>query len=396
MLLRSSSTPVLGSLLSSFSDSPSHHGHHETAAPVAVAAMHKPALHHNHHNHHSFSFQPKGSLNLTTISCNSSPISSHDLGDTPNHHKGGTGGFRRAQSDSNLEGLAYNMSPLNSNEDQFHTMSHAKKSSARPRCMTLETIPSFSFYRYGHGREDEDEENSDFDIDEGGEYEEYEEASLVKSCVKFRGSKSMSLIAEEESSSVGSVNTIEKSSFEENKERVRQEMYLAIGIGGGGGDGSSRGFGGSNSSDDSGDGGDNQGVEEYYKKMVEESPNNSLFLRNYAQFLYQKRGDLERAEEYYARANLADPQDGEILSQYAKLVWELHRDQPRASTYFDRAVQASPEDSHVQAAYASFLWEIDEDDKQGEDEEEEEEEASLAAYAMSPQFQGRATASVGT
>lgn len=393
MLLRSSSTPVLGSLLPSFSDSPSHHGH-EAAAPAAVAALHKSPF---HHNHHSFSFHPKGSLNLTTISCNSSPISTHDLGDTPNHHRGGTGSsFRRAQSDGNLEGLAYNMSPLNSYEDQLHTTSHVKKSSARPRSVMLETIPSFSLYRYGHGHEDEDEENSNFDIEEGEEYEEFEEASLVESSVKLRGSKSMSLIAEEEVSSVGDVNMIERFNFEENKERVRQEMYLAIGIGGGGDrgcDGGSRGGWDSNSSDDGGDGGDNQGVEEYYKKMVEESPNNSLFLRNYAQFLYQKRGDLERAEEFYARAILADPRDGEILSQYAKLVWELHRDQPRASTYFERAVHASPEDSHVQAAYASFLWETDEDGEQGEDEDEEE--AALAAYSMSPQFRGQATASVG-
>ena len=38
--------------------------------------------------------------------------------------------------------------------------------------------------------------------------------------------------------------------------------------------------------DESGRGGD---FEEYYKKMVEENPNNPLFLRNYAQFLCQVR-----------------------------------------------------------------------------------------------------------
>lgn len=206
------------------------------------------------------------------------------------------------------------MSPLSNNEDRSHTASHAKKSSARSRSMMLETIPSFSLDRYGHGREDEDEENSDFDFDEREEYEEYDEAPLVESSAMFRGSKSMSLIAEEEASSAGSVNMSEKSGFEDNKERVRQEMYLAIGIGGGGGDwggdGGSRVGRGSNSSDDGADGGKNQGVEEFYKKMVGESPNNSLFLRNYAQFLYQTRGDLEGAEEYYARAILAVPGAG--------------------------------------------------------------------------------------
>ncbi|KAJ9182341.1 hypothetical protein P3X46_006345 [Hevea brasiliensis] len=99
-------------------------------------------------------------------------------------------------------------------------------------------------------------------------------------------------------------------------------------------------------------------VEEYYRRMVEENPSNSLVLRNYAQFLYQK-GDLPGAEEYYSRAVLADPGDGEIMSHYAKLVWEAHRDHSKASSFFEQAVQAAPEDSHVVAAYASFLWETE-------------------------------------
>ncbi|CAL1356015.1 unnamed protein product [Linum trigynum] len=103
-------------------------------------------------------------------------------------------------------------------------------------------------------------------------------------------------------------------------------------------------------------------VEDHYRQMVEEHPNNALVLRNYAQFLYQTKGDMQGAEEYYSRAILADPGDGEIMSRYAKLVWELHRDQQKASSYFERAVQAAPSDSHVLAAYASFLWESEEDE----------------------------------
>ncbi|CAL5409033.1 unnamed protein product [Camellia sinensis] len=86
-------------------------------------------------------------------------------------------------------------------------------------------------------------------------------------------------------------------------------------------------------------------TEDYYKRMVEENPSNRLFLRNYAQFLYQSKRDLQGAEQYYSRAVLADPADGEIISQYAKLVWELHRDQDKAVSYFERVVQATPEDS---------------------------------------------------
>ncbi|KAK3144290.1 hypothetical protein QOZ80_4AG0311060 [Eleusine coracana subsp. coracana] len=105
-----------------------------------------------------------------------------------------------------------------------------------------------------------------------------------------------------------------------------------------------------------------------YKKMVDEQPGNALFLRNYAQFLHEVKGDPKRAEEYYSRAMLADPSDGEIMSQYAKLVWEVHHDRERSLSYFQKSVQAAPQNSHVLAAYASFLWEQDDDDF-GEGEE---------------------------
>lgn len=111
------------------------------------------------------------------------------------------------------------------------------------------------------------------------------------------------------------------------------------------------------------DGGREQSdMEMHYKKLVEEDPSNSLYMRNYAQFLYQVKGDLQRAEEYYSRAILAEPGDGQILAQYAKLVWELHEDEERASSYFEQAVHTAPQDSVVLAAYARFLWEADEGD----------------------------------
>lgn len=99
-----------------------------------------------------------------------------------------------------------------------------------------------------------------------------------------------------------------------------------------------------------------------YKEMVDEQPGNALFLRNYAQFLHEVKGDPRRAEEYYSRAMLADPTDGEIMSQYAKLVWAVYRDHERSLAYFQKSVQAAPRNSHVLAAYASFLWEQDDDD----------------------------------
>lgn len=102
--------------------------------------------------------------------------------------------------------------------------------------------------------------------------------------------------------------------------------------------------------------------ENYYERMIKENPSDPLFLKGYAQFLYQSKGDLQSAEEYYSRAILADPQDGKVLSQYAKLLWELYHDEDKAASYFDKAIQAAPGDSDVLAAYASFLWTIDDDE----------------------------------
>uniref|UniRef100_A0A803LS44 Uncharacterized protein n=1 Tax=Chenopodium quinoa TaxID=63459 RepID=A0A803LS44_CHEQI len=75
-------------------------------------------------------------------------------------------------------------------------------------------------------------------------------------------------------------------------------------------------------------------VEDYYKMMIEKDPSDPLFLKKYAQFLYQTKGDLQSAEEHYSLAILAYPQDGEMLLQYA---------------------------TNTLAAYARFLWTIDDE-----------------------------------
>ncbi|XP_027365197.1 uncharacterized protein LOC113872118 [Abrus precatorius] len=100
-------------------------------------------------------------------------------------------------------------------------------------------------------------------------------------------------------------------------------------------------------------------VEDYLKKMIDENPNNPLFLKKYAQFLVQSKRDLQAAEDYYSRAIVADPSDGEIMSEYAKLEWELHHDLEKASFLFEQAIQATPGDSNVLAAYTCFLWETE-------------------------------------
>ncbi|CAA3024323.1 TPR_11 domain-containing [Olea europaea subsp. europaea] len=310
MMLRSSSTPVLGSLLSSFPENPNNN-HYQSEVPKDTPTSINQKL-------------SRGSQHYPKSLWHSSPSTSSQRSPS---------GFRRVQSDGNLEELAN----VSYNVDEFSFSNASKKFARKPNCFALEPISSFSSHNLGTFREDED---SDEDEDENeGDVESVEENQI----------KGHHMHLKEEMTSVNKYDTL---MFEGER-----KMYLATGFGvadisyfdgngpvGGGNGGSGGGGGNYRPVAFDRDGGDSRGrlgMEEHYKRMLEESPNNPLFLRNYAQFLYQTKGDLEGAEEYYSRAILADPGDGEILSQYAKLVWELHRDEDRATSYFERAVQAS-------------------------------------------------------
>ncbi|WCJ38218.1 hypothetical protein M5689_019291 [Euphorbia peplus] len=313
MLLRSSSTPLLGSLISSLSESPNNF--HRSPSP--------------YHHHQT------GSFNFATISCNSSPIS--------------PSGLRRAQSDSNLEGLALGY-------DDCQNLTQPKKILGREKWFTLETIPSFSIGNSGARFEEEDDDDCSEIPDEE---EERFEAEANASSVSIRAQ-------------VGLLSRSWNAGIEGERGFIAEEIYIGRGLeidnnGDGSGGGGIRGGGGGGGFYWTGGGGDGggerRGTEEYFKMMVHQNPGNPLVLRNYAQFLYQTKRDLLGAHEYYSRAILADPEDGEILSQYAKVEWELNGDEGKASSYHELAIQASPQDCHVHAAYASFLWEIEEDEE---------------------------------
>ncbi|KAJ4967756.1 hypothetical protein NE237_014457 [Protea cynaroides] len=364
MLLRSSSTPVLGSLLSSsespnrdFENSSSNNNKHPSSSD---------------HTLKKISFSHGGLPNFRTFSCNSSPVSHavvafSDFHGEPN--SASSSSFRRAQSDGNLEGLAASSCDF----DDFHTTKPLSRASRRPSMSVLKTIPSFSFYNSRGEPEDEEEEEDEDKVEQEKEEDLGQRDGLLERTVTVGDSITAAVGSDDfyfgNNGNMGFVLE------EKEKELVSPPLYLARGIGidvgvlGGGAGGGSGGHGsGGFSPDELGKGGGREGsqIEEYYKRGVEENPYNPLFLRNYAQFLYESKGDLQGAEEYYSRAILIDPTDGEIMSQYAVLLWKLYRDQDRASSYFERAVQAAPQDSHVLAAYASFLWET-----------EDEEESSL-------------------
>ncbi|XP_060180680.1 uncharacterized protein LOC132610399 [Lycium barbarum] len=347
MMLRSSSTPLLGSLLSESPSSHHHHHHQSDLTPNQTP----------NHSYSKLSCSHGGYQNFSNKSLypSNSPISPSISELSNGNSKFPSHGFRRAQSEGNLEGLVKASTEA---VDEF-SLSKPPKMNKPPKSH-LETIPSFTIHnsRELHSDDESDEEEEDEDGDCDYISKQY---SLGTNAVK----EEMSYMSQN-----AKIELVEG----------REEMHLARGLGvadigcfDDGGPYGGRGIGGGGGyrpvAFDRDGGGDSQGfhIEEHYKRMLEENPGNSLFLRNYANFLYQTKKDLEGAEEYYSRAILADPSDGEILSQYAKLIWELHRDTDRATSYFERAVQAASIDSHIHAAYANFLWEIeDEEDENGE------------------------------
>eukprot|EP00262_Sarcandra_glabra_P004749 TRINITY_DN15_c0_g1_i1.p1 TRINITY_DN15_c0_g1~~TRINITY_DN15_c0_g1_i1.p1 ORF type:complete len:364 (+),score=71.13 TRINITY_DN15_c0_g1_i1:250-1341(+) len=341
MLLRSSSTPVLGSYLS---DSPSNFDSH--IRPPSSSSE----------NPKKISFLHGTQPNFNSFSCNSSPMSYSVVGISDSDRESGSKGFRRARSDGNLEGLVAESKDFHYQNQQRHPR--------RPK-LTLTTIPSFSIY----SRTDEEEEEEDANEDEEEEETSLERSVTIGENIRSVGSGFSFLDAKEEGT-VRSHSLVIEEVITENFGKfdggmgTMQPLFLARGLGIDVDESVTDGGGNDLGLAESGGGYDGSDVEGYYKKMAEENPFNALFLRNYAQFLYQTKGDSQGAEEYYSRAILAEPGDGEILSQYAKLIWELHHDHERASSYFERAVQAAPADSHVLAAYASFLWETEDDEQE--------------------------------
>ncbi|KAK9146297.1 hypothetical protein Sjap_006200 [Stephania japonica] len=320
MLLRSSSSPVLGSLLSSTSPGRDFDHHTKRFSQIHDLGLKRNSI----SNSGQSSFDRKPRLNPSSL------------------------GFRRAQSDGNLEGLAAAASEINGG---FDLDEQEQKNPSRGS--VLETIPSFSMYNCVG--EDECEVGIQ---DNALERSVTIGETIGEAGFGFGGNLDLSLIKEEE----------------EESEPVSPPLYLARGLGidsvGGGGGGNGGGFFKFVKLGDDG-GEEGPGMEEYYKRLVEENPGNPLLLRNYAQFLCQSKKDLHKAEDLYSRAILLDPGDGEILSQYAKLIWELHHDHERALNYFERSVELAPQDCHVLAAYAHFLWKA---------VEENEEDLSLEPF----------------
>ncbi|XP_073111485.1 uncharacterized protein [Elaeis guineensis] len=257
MLLRSSSTPISGSLLSSssspfFSESPTNNGSH----------------HHYHSSERSSSSSSSFPYDVAhhpnpSLRCRFPPLSGSSDRDPSSL------GFRRAHSDGNLRYLL---------PDDSHHPQVKSSPSGRQTNPVLETIPSFSMH---NSKEEEEEPQQDEEEEEGG-------GRLTRSVT------------------IGDIITAESGFSGENKNVGLDEnslgngkvggnavppLYLARGLGidrlGSGIMNAGGGSGGGKFVVRTGNGGEQFDMETYYKMMVDENPADALFLRNYAQFLYQ-------------------------------------------------------------------------------------------------------------
>lgn len=212
MLIRSSSTPLLGSLIS---DSPNHN--------------------HNHQTHEAHKHTPAATC---VVSSSTNGNGAQDQFTTSLIKSTCQNGFRRVQSDGNLEALPDDALNYFSNK-----LGRRRRNSITTCCTIMSSIPSSYEYHDDDDEQEEEEEEELHDI-------------MLKAAMPMM------------------------TSVDQTAGDGEGKMYLATGLGGGNGGG--RGSCYRPVAFDRGG-----GMEEHYKKMLEQDPGNSLVLRNYAHFLYK-------------------------------------------------------------------------------------------------------------
>lgn len=271
---RSSSTPVIGSLLIPSSDSPGQDL--DTTYRLLQGNQGE-----------NFNYHGQENINLTPFSHSSSSVSQSTAVFSEFNQESGSfflkGGFRRATSEGSLEKLDFD------SFDIAHLVNSGtpKKSFYRHHITMLHSAPSFSIFNEGLEDGEVGESGLERSVTIGENIDAIGNADF---CFK---KKCMQLIQEEGDEEEERPNRI-KSSYNEEEVELQPPsppMYLAAGFGINGvrfgalADGV--GFGAladgvDLSSMDLNDGGD---LEDFHKRLVDEYPCHPLFLRNYAKFL---------------------------------------------------------------------------------------------------------------
>lgn len=97
-------------------------------------------------------------------------------------------------------------------------------------------------------------------------------------------------------------------------------------------------------------------TELHYQQAVQQDPESSLLLTNFAQFLQLVLHDNERAEHYYKKAVAVKPADGEAFNKYATFLWLVKDDIGAAEENYLEALEADPGNAYHAGSYAHFLW----------------------------------------
>ncbi|RZC44278.1 hypothetical protein C5167_037232 [Papaver somniferum] len=270
MMLRSSSTPLLGSLLSSYSESPNHRDY-ETHNPNSEVLK-------------KISFTHGGnSINFSSYSTcnNASSLTRSISGVSDSSDTSSSNGFRRAQSDGNLKGLAAASSDMEDQDlfSQFSSNNNPFKSSKRTTSM-LQSIPSFSVYNSNGGFEDDDEED----------YEDEKDGSLQRSVTI--GENIMSMGSGEFTFGGEKMGLIQ----ENDEDNQFNEFQYSKG--------------------------DLWGADEYYSRAVLADPRDGDILAQYARLVWELHHDYERASSYFERAVQAAPEGSHVHAAYASFLWE--------------------------------------------------------------------------
>lgn len=192
-----------------------------------------------------------GVQHLHTVACHLSPASD-GLHDAPL-------GIRRTRSDGNIRSIL--------SDEEHRPPPKCYSSSSRRSNSILDSIPSFSLYNPNAVAKEEEEE------EEGEDGGANREGSDTVGSLRSIGSGSAALPPLFLARGLGI-------------DRIGSDLFAAA-AGDCGDFGDFGGCGGGKCDVLTGSGGEQSDVETYYKKMVEENPNDALFLRNYAEFLYR-------------------------------------------------------------------------------------------------------------
>lgn len=83
---------------------------------------------------------------------------------------------------------------------------------------------------------------------------------------------------------------------------------------------------------------DLKGAEEYYSRAILADPSDGDILSVYAKLTWELHHDEERASGYFERAVQAAPEDSHVLAAYAGFLWETEEEEEAENAYLQPAV----------------------------------------------------------